>query len=72
MRQSGVLAAAAIYALDHHVERLADDHANAKLLVQLLSAEIEHWKRSFVQDRQGMMLSNTRDATTESKGNAGQ
>jgi threonine aldolase len=30
MRQSGVLAAAALYALDHHVERLAEDHANAR------------------------------------------
>ncbi len=30
MRQSGVIAAAAIYALDNHVKRLADDHANAK------------------------------------------
>ncbi len=29
LRQSGVLAAAALYALDHHVQRLADDHANA-------------------------------------------
>jgi threonine aldolase len=32
MRQSGVLAAAALYALDHHVDRLAEDHANAKRL----------------------------------------
>jgi threonine aldolase len=32
MRQSGILAAAGLYALDHHVERLADDHANAALL----------------------------------------
>ena len=32
MRQSGVLAAAALHALDHHVERLADDHANARSL----------------------------------------
>jgi threonine aldolase len=32
MRQAGVLAAAAIYALDHHVERLAEDHANARRL----------------------------------------
>ena len=32
MRQAGVLAAAALYALDHHVERLADDHANATRL----------------------------------------
>lgn len=32
MRQAGVLAAAALYALDHMVERLADDHANARRL----------------------------------------
>jgi threonine aldolase len=32
MRQAGILAAGAIYALDHHVERLADDHANAQIL----------------------------------------
>lgn len=32
MRQAGVLAAAGLYALDHHVGRLADDHANAQLL----------------------------------------
>jgi threonine aldolase len=32
MRQAGYLAAAALYALDRHVERLAEDHANAKLL----------------------------------------
>jgi threonine aldolase len=32
MRQSGVLAAAGLYALDHNVARLADDHANARAL----------------------------------------
>ncbi|MBN2477265.1 MAG: low-specificity L-threonine aldolase [Pirellulales bacterium] len=32
MRQSGVLAAAALYALDHHVDRLAEDHGNARRL----------------------------------------
>ncbi len=32
MRQAGVLAAAGLYALDHHVERLADDHARAQLI----------------------------------------
>lgn len=32
MRQSGVLAAAALHALDHHLTRLADDHANARSL----------------------------------------
>mgnify|MGYP000673699300 CR=1 FL=1 len=34
MRQSGLLAAACLYALEHHVERLADDHANARRLAQ--------------------------------------
>lgn len=34
MRQSGLLAAAASHALDHHVDRLADDHANAKRLAE--------------------------------------
>jgi len=32
MRQAGVLAAAALYAIDHHVDRLAEDHANARRL----------------------------------------
>jgi threonine aldolase len=38
MRQAGMLAAAAIYALDHHVERLAQDHALAKRLGDALAA----------------------------------
>ena len=37
MRQSGVLAAAALYALDHHLNRLAEDHANARLLAERLA-----------------------------------
>jgi threonine aldolase len=32
MRQVGVLAAAGLHALDHHLERLADDHDNARLI----------------------------------------
>jgi threonine aldolase len=34
MRQAGVVAAAALHALDHHVGRLADDHANARALAE--------------------------------------
>jgi threonine aldolase len=34
MRQSGILAAAGIYALEHNVARLADDHANARAIAQ--------------------------------------
>jgi len=37
MRQSGILAAAALYALEHHIERLAEDHANAKRLAEGLA-----------------------------------
>jgi threonine aldolase len=40
MRQGGICAAACIYALDHHVERLADDHENARALARGL-AQIE-------------------------------
>ena len=38
MRQAGVAAAGCLYALDHHVERLAEDHANARLLASGLAA----------------------------------
>jgi threonine aldolase len=38
MRQAGVVAAAALYALDHHVDRLAEDHARARRLADGLAA----------------------------------
>lgn len=34
MRQAGIIAAAGLYALDHNVDRMAEDHANAKRLAQ--------------------------------------
>ena len=34
MRQAGIIAAGALYALEHHRERLATDHENAKLLAE--------------------------------------
>jgi threonine aldolase len=37
MRQAGIVAAAGLYALDHNVERLADDHANARRLAEGLA-----------------------------------
>jgi threonine aldolase len=40
MRQAGVLAAAGIHALQHHVHRMADDHANARLLAEGLAAAV--------------------------------
>ena len=40
MRQAGIVAAAGLYALDHHVARLVEDHANARVLADGL-AQIE-------------------------------
>src|SRR5512132_1792201 len=37
MRQAGIVAAAALYALDHHVERIAEDHARAERLADGLA-----------------------------------
>src|SRR5438132_2834102 len=37
MRQSGILAAAGLYALDHNMARLAEDHANARLIAEQLT-----------------------------------
>ena len=34
MRQSGILAAAALYAIEHNIDRLKEDHDNAKLLAK--------------------------------------
>jgi len=41
MRQVGILAAAGLHALDHHIERLADDHANARLLAEACGVDPE-------------------------------
>ncbi|MGN6781421.1 MAG: threonine aldolase family protein [Marmoricola sp.] len=39
MRQAGILAAAGLHALDHHVERLADDHENARLIAEAVGLD---------------------------------
>jgi threonine aldolase len=54
MRQAGIVAAAGVYALDHHVERLADDHARAKRLAlgladAGLSVDPDRTETNFVQ-----------------------
>jgi threonine aldolase len=54
MRQAGIVAAAGVYALDHHVERLADDHARARSLVEAWAAagvpvDLEQVQTNFVQ-----------------------
>jgi threonine aldolase len=37
MRQAGYLAAACLYALDHHIDRLAEDHANAQIIAEAVA-----------------------------------
>ena len=54
MRQAGIVAAAGIYALEHHVERLADDHRRARRLAEgLLAAglpvDLDQVQTNFVQ-----------------------
>jgi threonine aldolase len=39
MRQAGVLAAAGLYALDHHLPRLGEDHEHAQLLAKRLGVD---------------------------------
>jgi threonine aldolase len=48
LRQSGVAAAAMLYALDHHVERLADDHARAKRLAEGIGLDPAKVETNFV------------------------
>jgi threonine aldolase len=54
MRQAGIVAAAGVHALDHHVDRLADDHARARRLGEALAAaglpvDLEQVETNFVQ-----------------------
>ncbi|HZZ82077.1 MAG TPA: low-specificity L-threonine aldolase [Gemmataceae bacterium] len=37
MRQAGIIAAACIYAIDHNIERMADDHRNAQVIAQAIA-----------------------------------
>jgi threonine aldolase len=54
MRQAGIVAAAGLYALDHHVARLADDHARARRLAESLHdagvpVDLDQVETNFVQ-----------------------
>jgi threonine aldolase len=48
LRQSGVAAAAMLYALDHHVQRLADDHARARRLAAGIGSDPATVETNFV------------------------
>ncbi len=51
LRQSGIAAAAMLYALDHHVERLAEDHARAKRLTEGIGLDPATVETNFVSIR---------------------
>jgi threonine aldolase len=68
MRQAGIVAAACVYALDHHVDRLAEDHARARRLAEALheagvTIELERVETNFVQLDVGSMGIETGVAT---------
>ena len=67
MRQAGIVAAAGIYALDHHVERLADDHERARRLARAwaeagLPVDLGHVETNFVQLDVGALGLDTAEA----------
>ena len=54
MRQAGIVAAAGLYAFDHHIDRLAEDHANARRLAEGLAeaglpVDVDQVETNFVQ-----------------------
>lgn len=62
MRQSGILAAAGLYALDHNLTRLEEDHANARLLTERLDGHPA--VRPLPPDTNIVMLDLLRDGDT--------
>ena len=55
MRQAGIVAAAALYAIENHVERLAEDHENARWIAQQLS-EVEEVDVNFHKMQTNMIF----------------
>ena len=74
MRQAGILAAAGLYALDHHVERMADDHANALMFAEEVaklpgvSVDLEAVQTNIVYFDIGERDENAVSAALEAKG----
>ena len=62
MRQAGVIAAAGLWALEHHVVRLADDHARAARLALAL-AELDGWEIDPQSVRTNIVMARLTDAT---------
>lgn len=65
MRQAGIVAAGGLYALEHHVERLAEDHANAAFLADALS-QIDELAVAPAKHRTNMLFLKHRSGLTQS------
>ena len=68
MRQAGIVAAAGVYAFDHHIDRLADDHRRARRLGEGLAAagmpvDLEQVQTNFVQLDVGRLDLTSQEAT---------
>jgi threonine aldolase len=68
MRQAGIVAAACVYALEHNIDRLADDHARARRLAESLheagvGVDLDRVETNFVQLDVGSMGISAADAT---------
>jgi len=55
MRQAGILAAAGLYALEHNVARLAEDHANAERLARGIGAPAPQTNMVFIDSKPGLV-----------------
>ncbi len=60
MRQAGILAAAGIYALDHQVERLAQDHEHARILATELKL-MGKWEVEYAENQTNMVFINLKE-----------
>jgi threonine aldolase len=74
MRQAGIVAAAGVYALDHHVDRLADDHARARTFAEGLVAagipvDLERVETNFVQVDVGALGLSAKEALDRLRAN---
>lgn len=67
MRQAGILAAAGIYALENHIERLAEDHDNAALLAQELG-KIEELSVEYQAAQTNMVFMEMAEGVSEQLG----
>ncbi|WP_163338100.1 low-specificity L-threonine aldolase [Desulfopila sp. IMCC35008] len=68
MRQAGILAAAGQYALQHNIERLAEDHSNAETLAKAL-ADIEELQIEYSESQTNMVFATVPSRDAEPLGN---